>query len=58
MRIRAEGHQVHALDMGCGTGLLAALAARAGAASVVACDLHEPLCAIARRVRAPSRCMQ
>jgi hypothetical protein len=33
-----------------GSGLLAVLAARAGADSVVACDLHEPLAAAARRV--------
>ena len=29
------------------------LAARAGASSVVACDLHQPLCEVARRVRSP-----
>ena len=34
-----------------GSGLLAVLAARAGADTVVACDLHEPLAAVARRVR-------
>jgi 2-polyprenyl-3-methyl-5-hydroxy-6-metoxy-1,4-benzoquinol methylase len=48
-RIKEEAGEVHALDMGCGAGLLAALAARAGAASVVAADLHEPLCAAARK---------
>ena len=34
-----------------GSGLLAVLAAGAGADTVVACDLHEPLAAVARRVR-------
>lgn len=48
-RIKEEAGEVHALDMGCGAGLLAALAARAGATSVVAADLHEPLCAVARK---------
>lgn len=38
------------LDMGCGSGLLAMLAARAGADSVVAADLCEPVCDVARKV--------
>lgn len=49
-RIKSDAGEVHALDIGCGTGLLAAMAARAGASSVVACDLHESLCAVARKV--------
>ena len=52
-RIKAEQGEVHALDVGTGAGLLAALAAHAGATSVVACDLHEPLCAVARSVCMP-----
>ena len=52
-KVRAEAGQAHALDLGCGTGLFALAAARAGAASVLACDLHEPLCTLARRVRPP-----
>lgn len=49
--VRAQSGAVHVLDMGCGTGLLSLAAARAGAASVLACDLHQPLCEVARRVR-------
>jgi SAM-dependent methyltransferase len=57
----------HVLDLGTGTGLLALMAARAGAASVVACDLLAPLVAAARQawtlhlplcVTACTRCMQ
>ena len=54
--VKAEAGQAHVLDMGCGTGLLSLAAARAGAASVLACDLHQPLCEIARRVRFCSFC--
>lgn len=49
-RVRAAEGEVHALDMGCGTGILAAMAARAGASSVVACDLHDSMCTTARKV--------
>ena len=49
-RLKAAEGEVHALDMGCGTGLFAAMAARAGASSVVACDLHDSLCTTARKV--------
>ena len=44
--------QVHVLDMGTGTGILALAAAKAGATSVVACDLHASLCDIARKTAA------
>lgn len=50
-RVRQEEGEAHVLDMGCGSGVLAMLAARAGADSVVACDLHEPICDVARKVR-------
>lgn len=52
-RIKEEEGEVHVLDMGCGSGLLSAMAARAGASTVVACDMHEPLCNLARSVRPP-----
>jgi protein arginine N-methyltransferase 7 len=47
---KAADGEVHALDVGTGTGVLALLAARAGADSVVACDLHQSLCDVARKV--------
>lgn len=48
---QADG-EAHVLDMGTGTGVLALMAAKAGATSVVACDLHESLCDIARKAAA------
>ena len=41
--------EVHALDLGCGSGALAMMAARAGAESVVAVDAHEGLCTLTRK---------
>ena len=38
------------VDLGTGSGLLAMMAATAGADTVVACDLHESLCNVARQV--------
>ena len=49
-RKTAEDGEAHVLDLGTGTGLLALMAARAGAKSVVACDLLPPLVAAARQV--------
>ena len=46
----AYAGEVHALDMGSGTGLFALMAARAGADSVVAAELLPDLCEVARRV--------
>ncbi len=40
----------HVVDLGTGSGLLALMAATAGADTVVACDLHESLCNVARQV--------
>lgn len=40
----------HVVDLGTGSGLLATMAAKAGADSVVACDLHAGLCNTARQV--------
>ena len=46
----AEGGQVRALDLGTGAGaVLAQMAARCGADSVVACELHDGLADCARR---------
>ena len=53
-RCKALDGEAHAIDIGTGSGLLSVLAARAGANSVVACDLHAPLANIARRVRTSS----
>ena len=50
--------EAHAIDIGAGAGLLSVLAARAGADSVVACDLHEPLATVARRVSLVSAILQ
>lgn len=49
-KVKAQHEEVHVLDMGCGSGALAMFAAKAGANSVVACDLHQSLCDIARKV--------
>lgn len=48
-RIKARGDTCRALDIGTGSGILAMLAARAGADSVVACDTHPSLVSVARR---------
>ena len=44
-----EEGEAHVLDIGTGAGPLAIMAAKAGATSVVACDLHESLCDVARK---------
>lgn len=49
-KVKDEEGEVHALELGCGAGLFAMLAAKAGAISVVACDMHEPLCVATRKV--------
>lgn len=48
---KASAGSAHVLDLGTGSGILAVMAAQAGADSVVACDLHDSLCNIARQVR-------
>lgn len=48
--------QAHVLDIGTGTGALAIAAAKAGATSVVACDLQNSLCDIARKNAAVNGC--
>jgi protein arginine N-methyltransferase 7 len=49
-KMKKEGREVHALDMGCGSGLLSMMAARCGADSVVAAELHDSVCETARHV--------
>lgn len=51
----ATDGEVHALDIGTGSGILALMAARAGARSVVACDLHDSLCDVARKAAAAAK---
>ena len=48
-KLREEEGEVHALELGCGTGLLSVMAAQAGATSVVACDMHDALCVATRK---------
>ena len=48
-KIKANGDQARVLDIGTGSGVLAMLAARSGAESVVACDTHPSLVHVARR---------
>ena len=47
---KTAGGGAHVIDMGTGAGLLAMMAAKAGADSVVACDLHEAMCSVTRKV--------
>ena len=47
---KASSGAAHVLDLGTGSGVLAVMAAKAGADSVVACDLHDSLCSMARQV--------
>lgn len=48
---KAAAGSAHVVDLGTGSGVLAVMAAKAGADSVVACDIQESLCATARQVR-------
>lgn len=48
--IQQHGRPPVVLDIGCGTGLLSMLAARAGAEEVYGCEMYEPLAQIAREV--------
>ena len=48
---KSSAGSAHVLDLGTGSGVLAVMAAKAGADSVVACDIHESLCATARQVK-------
>ncbi len=47
---KVSAGDAHVVDLGTGSGLLAIMAATAGADTVVACDLHESLCNVARQV--------
>ncbi|MBV8537455.1 MAG: 50S ribosomal protein L11 methyltransferase [Alphaproteobacteria bacterium] len=48
--VAARGPAARVLDIGTGSGLLSMMAARAGAASVVTCELVAPLAAMARKI--------
>ncbi|HTY65854.1 MAG TPA: tetratricopeptide repeat protein [Alphaproteobacteria bacterium] len=48
--VAAHGPAARVLDIGTGSGLLSMMAARAGAASVVTCELVAPIAAIARQI--------
>ena len=48
---KSSAGSAHVVDLGTGSGLLAVMAAKAGADTVVACDLHGSLCNTARKVR-------
>ncbi len=48
---RGRGEEVHVLDIGTGTGLLAMMAARLGADTVVAVEEFRPMADCARRFR-------
>ncbi len=48
--VMLKGRGPVVVDIGCGTGLLALMAARAGASHVYACEQFEPLAKIAQRV--------
>ena len=52
---KRQDSEVHVLDMGCGTGFLSSCAAKAGADTVLACDLHHPMCDLTRQVALPGR---
>jgi len=47
---KVSAGDAHVVDLGTGSGLLAMMAVTAGADTVVACDLHESLCNVARQV--------
>ena len=47
---RKQGHNVHVLDIGTGTGLLAMMGARLGADKVTAIEEFEPMFKCAKRV--------
>ena len=49
-KMKKEGMEVHALDMGSGSGLLSMMAAGCGSDSVVAAEKHDGLCNTARHV--------
>jgi type II protein arginine methyltransferase len=47
---KAVRNTTHVLDIGTGTGLLSMMAAKAGAASVTACELHTLMFTVAQQV--------
>ncbi|XP_058066813.1 protein arginine N-methyltransferase 7 [Anopheles bellator] len=51
-KLHKNGREAHVLDIGTGSGLLAMMAVRAGADSVVACEAFRPMAECAERVLA------
>ncbi|XP_054733207.1 protein arginine N-methyltransferase 7 [Anastrepha obliqua] len=49
-RMHADGHEVHVLDIGTGTGILSMMALTAGADTVTACEAFMPMANCAQRI--------